>query len=164
MVINKTFGFNAIQEAFLYMPKGQHIGKLVVEMPQLGNPSGQTRSSGRSLFRADRSYLMVGGLGGLGRSVSQWMVENGARSLVFLSRSAADTGTTKTFLDELRDQNCEVTLCAGNVSNPGTVQDAVKASPKAIGGVINMSMVLKVSWSYMERSRGSLSNKFRIFP
>lgn len=37
-------------------------------------------------FRAEVSYLLVGGLGGLGRSIAMWMVENWAKHLIFLSR------------------------------------------------------------------------------
>jgi hypothetical protein len=38
-------------------------------------------------FRPDVAYLIVGGLGGIGRAVANWLVENGARHLVFLSRA-----------------------------------------------------------------------------
>ncbi|HEU4324092.1 MAG TPA: beta-ketoacyl reductase, partial [Roseiflexaceae bacterium] len=39
-------------------------------------------------FRADSSYLLTGGLGGLGLAVARWMVERGARRLVLAGRSA----------------------------------------------------------------------------
>lgn len=39
-------------------------------------------------FRADGSYLITGGLGGLGLSLARWMVERGARHLVLASRRA----------------------------------------------------------------------------
>jgi microcystin synthetase protein McyD len=37
--------------------------------------------------RADRSYLITGGLGGMGLRVAAWLVEQGARHLVLLGRS-----------------------------------------------------------------------------
>ncbi len=39
-------------------------------------------------FRADSSYLLTGGLGGLGLAVARWMVERGARRLVLAGRTA----------------------------------------------------------------------------
>ncbi|WP_437965697.1 SDR family NAD(P)-dependent oxidoreductase [Sorangium sp. So ce260] len=39
-------------------------------------------------FRADGSYLITGGLGGLGLLVARWMVQHGARRLILLGRSA----------------------------------------------------------------------------
>jgi len=41
-------------------------------------------------LRADRSYLIAGGLGGLGLTVAQWMVANGARHLALLGRTPVD--------------------------------------------------------------------------
>jgi KR domain len=41
-------------------------------------------------FPSDVAYLLVGCLGGLGRSLTTFMMERGARDFVFLSRSGAD--------------------------------------------------------------------------
>ena len=38
-------------------------------------------------FRAGASYLITGGLGGLGLEVARWMVRQGARRLILLGRS-----------------------------------------------------------------------------
>ena len=38
-------------------------------------------------FRADGSYLITGGFGALGVLISKWMVENGARRLIIMSRA-----------------------------------------------------------------------------
>jgi natural product biosynthesis luciferase-like monooxygenase protein len=39
-------------------------------------------------FRADASYLIAGGAGGLGRAVAEWMADRGARHLILIGRSA----------------------------------------------------------------------------
>jgi myxalamid-type polyketide synthase MxaD len=39
-------------------------------------------------LRADSSYLITGGLGGLGLEVARWMVERGARRLILMNRRA----------------------------------------------------------------------------
>jgi acyl transferase domain-containing protein len=39
-------------------------------------------------FRPDASYLITGGLGGLGLQVARWMIERGARRIVLLGRSS----------------------------------------------------------------------------
>lgn len=44
------------------------------------------------LLRLDRSesmYLFVGGLGGVGRAIALWMIEQGARYVLVVSRNAA---------------------------------------------------------------------------
>ncbi|KAJ3839953.1 putative polyketide synthase [Lentinula raphanica] len=45
----------------------------------------------KSLFRADRSYLLVGGIGSMGMKIALWMYENGARNIVMTSRSGSST-------------------------------------------------------------------------
>ncbi|KAJ4480137.1 putative polyketide synthase [Lentinula aciculospora] len=45
----------------------------------------------KTLFRADRSYLLVGGIGSMGLKIALWMYENGARNIVMTSRSGATT-------------------------------------------------------------------------
>jgi acyl transferase domain-containing protein len=57
----------------------RHVARLV----RIG-PS-QTGTGVR--WRLDASYLITGGLGGLGLRVAQWMVEQGARRIVLLARS-----------------------------------------------------------------------------
>ncbi|KAK1985726.1 hypothetical protein LZ30DRAFT_767884 [Colletotrichum cereale] len=58
----------------------------------LTTPPGVRERDGEvmSLFRAEATYLLAGGTGGIGQSVAVWMAENGARNFVFLSRSAGE--------------------------------------------------------------------------
>lgn len=99
---------------------------------------------------SDRSYLVVGGLGGLGKAVVTWMVENGARHLVFLSRSGDSYQDTRDFLPELQSQGCQTLAFAGSVSRKADVEAAVQGASVPIAGVDNMSMVLKdISATYM---------------
>lgn len=104
------------------------------------------------IFRQDVSYLLVGGLGGLGRSVATWMVEHGARSLVFLSRSAASPENEQ-FVKELEGYpGCTVTTVSGDVSRDEDVLKTIEAAPKPLAGVLQLSLVLRVSaFSFLTR-------------
>ena len=127
------------------MQTGSHIGKIVVEMPD--DPAGLPVAKSLKAFSLspDASYLLVGGLGGLGRAVTTWMVENGARNFVFLSRSAGKSNADKAFLQELEVQNCNIAVVAGSVANLDDVKQAVAVCSRPLAGVIQMSMVLRVS-------------------
>ncbi|CAI7605698.1 unnamed protein product [Penicillium manginii] len=132
-----------IEKAFSHMQTGQHIGKIVVKMPD--NPSDLPISRTHHSFHlpSNASFLLVGGLGGLGRAVATWMVEQGARHFVFLSRSAGLTLEDKAFINELESQHCTATAIAGDVATLRDVQRAVSACNNHIEGVIQMSMVMK---------------------
>lgn len=149
-IISSKFGAGQIQEALRTMQTARHIGKMIIEMPhephELDKQQQLVTPAAIFQFRSDRTYLLVGGLGGLGRALATWMVENGARSLLFLSRSARKGPGTDAFVQELHSQGCEVSLIDGSVSNKADVQRAVEnetTSNRALAGVINLSMVLK---------------------
>ena len=126
------------------MQSAMHIGKIAIKFPEDSKDLQAIMPKPTPVFRSDRSYLLVGGLGGLGRAVATWMVEHGARHLIFMSRSAREGTETQDLLDDLRSQDCQVTLIAGSVGSMADVQIAVDIAPKPIAGVINMAMVLKV--------------------
>lgn len=73
------------------------------------------------------------------------MVENGARELLFLSRSAKERPEATPFFDKLRSQGCLVTTFAGSVDNLSDVEDALKQALRPIAGVMQMSAVMRVS-------------------
>ena len=111
--------------------------------PQSPQFSDETPSTS-IFFRSDACYLLVGGLGGLGRVISTWMVESGARNILFLSRSAKEGPETTPFFDELRARGCEVTTFAGNVTSLSDVEAAIKQATKPVAGIMQMSAVMRV--------------------
>ncbi|KAE8381626.1 KR-domain-containing protein [Aspergillus bertholletiae] len=131
------------QAAFKYMQTGQHMGKIILRFPE--DPAQLPLSTAEAPLSLlpGVSYLLIGGLGGLGRAVSRWMVEQGARSLVFLSRSGSRFAGFDPFRAELNAMGCSITVVAGDVSNSDDVKRALGACPHPVAGVIQMAMVLR---------------------
>lgn len=128
------------------MQAGQHMGKITVSMSNRPRPTSKMPAA--ISFSATHAYLLVGGLGGIGRAISQWMVEKGARKLVYLSRSANSTSTAREALvRDLQVQGCETTVIQGDVSDLRDVQKAVQQCSAPIAGIFQMSMVLEVQQS-----------------
>lgn len=142
--IAKVFDAVQIQEAFRFMQGGRHIGKIIITMPQNTDMLQSVKQRPQPRVRSDRSYILVGGLGGLGRSLARWLVENGAGELIFLSRSAKLGEDLDLFRDELASQGCSLQFVGGSVASAADVQRAVKSATKPIAGVVNLSMVLRV--------------------
>ena len=139
------FDATQVEDAFRLMQKGQHIGKLVIRVPAEHSllPARKVRSS--LALRSDASYLLVGGLGGLGRSVSIWLAEHGARNLIFLSRSGrGNSPGIKSLIDELAASGCSVQIITGSVTSMEDIQHVIAEARLRIAGVIQMSMVLRV--------------------
>lgn len=59
-------------------------------------------------YRPDRSYLVTGGLGGLGLALAAWLAQRGARCLVLTSRRGVRSGEQTRALQELRASGMQV--------------------------------------------------------
>jgi acyl carrier protein len=141
----KIFPASKTQDAFRFMEKGQHIGRVGVAMQQAGEEIESLETVKRSLaisFNQSASYLMVGGLGGIGRAVSTWMVDHGAREIIYMSRSAGTSDKDDSFVQELQNMGCTAKLVAGDTTKIEDVEKAIAAATFPLKGIVQMSMVV----------------------
>ncbi|KAF5023550.1 hypothetical protein F66182_4417 [Fusarium sp. NRRL 66182] len=142
-----TFPAAQTADAFRFMQKGFHIGRVGVSVQHAPEgteiPFETTRRNRPVEFSGSSSYLLVGGLGGLGRAISVWLVEHGAKELVYLSRSAGQGPADSILVAELESMGCHVKLVQGDVTKSQDVDKAVNAAALPLKGVVQMSMVLR---------------------
>lgn len=136
-----TFEAENVGEAFRLMQTGSHIGKIVVKFPKDDTLPSASRAPVPE-FRGDVSYLLTGGLGGLGKAVAGWMASYGAKNLMFLSRSAGQTDEDKAFSKELSLMGCSCQFFPCDVADYAAVESAVSQAALPIAGVMHMAMVL----------------------
>ncbi|PYH39460.1 ketoacyl-synt-domain-containing protein [Aspergillus neoniger CBS 115656] len=132
-----------IEDSFRYMQKGAHMGKIIVTIPEGGQDLPLAATTPDLTLSADASYLLVGGMGGLGRAIATWLVERGARYLIFFSRSAGTSEQDLRFIEELECQSCSVQTIQGSVINKEDVMNITQVAKKPIKGVFQLSMVLQ---------------------
>ncbi|KAI1734273.1 PKSN polyketide synthase for alternapyrone biosynthesis [Xylaria scruposa] len=92
---------------------------------------------------AEATYVLAGGLGTLGLGIANWMVECGAKNLVFLSRSGGSKNAKdlQSFTD--RSVQAEAFKCNVNdAASVATVFDSLRSSGRRVAGVIQLAMVL----------------------
>lgn len=97
-------------------------------------------------FSPDATYLLVGCLGGLGRSLTSWMMEAGARRFTFLSRSGTDNKSAAKLVADIEAAGAIVQVVRGDATSRGDVVRAVQgvSSKHPIRGVVHAAMVLRV--------------------
>lgn len=138
-----VFHASKVQDAFRYVQNSDHIGKAVVQIPTSFSDVTSVPRDNKLWLDSGASYLLTGGLGGLGKAISTWLVERGAKSLVFLSRNAGSS-YNEGFLRELESSGCSVTIVPGKAESMEDVQNAVLKSTRPVKGVIHLAMVLQV--------------------
>ncbi|KAL2831374.1 KR domain-containing protein [Aspergillus cavernicola] len=111
------------------------------ETPIRALPPGHTRPR----FIPDHTYFLVGCLGGLGRSLTTWMMESGARRFTFLSRSGTDAESAARLVDDITAAGGIVQVVRGDVASRDDVVRAVEAisAENPIRGVVHAAMVLR---------------------
>ena len=73
-----------------------------------------------------------------------WLVEQGARTLLIISRSANQTDESKKFIIEMASLGCAIVPVSGKANSQEDVKRAIAKVGRPIKGVVHMAMVLKV--------------------
>jgi len=98
----------------------------------------------RLLFRSDSTYLITGGLGGLGLLVARWMVERGARYLVLVERNRVNDDVSSQ-LSKLEQEVIRVVVAQADLSNQEDVTRLLadlEQSLPPLRGIIHSDLIL----------------------
>jgi NAD(P)-dependent dehydrogenase (short-subunit alcohol dehydrogenase family)/acyl carrier protein len=124
------------------MAQGQHVGKLVVTMDDSELRLVPPRPGLR--VRAEVSYLITGGLGGLGLAAARWLVGHGARNLMLLSRGTVSEAVQPE-LEALRAQGARVEVVKADVADAKRLAEVLewaRAELPPLRGVLHCAGVL----------------------
>ena len=140
---HQDFDIGEAETAFRLMAQARHIGKVVLTVRR---PRYSAVPRERApLFHRDGTYLLVGGLGGFGIAVADWIVRHGARHLVLTSRTGRPHEEDVQALEALRDSQATVETSACDAGDPvatGRLLDHIRATMPTLKGVMHAAMVL----------------------
>ncbi|KAF7159056.1 hypothetical protein CNMCM5623_004289 [Aspergillus felis] len=113
----QVYGISDIEAAFRQMQSGKNSGKAVLEMRDTDEVMTVLETRPDYLFRPDETYLIAGGLGGLGRNIARWFVERGAQNLILLSRSGPLNPHAHDLVRELEAKGARVVTPACDITD-----------------------------------------------
>jgi NAD(P)-dependent dehydrogenase (short-subunit alcohol dehydrogenase family)/acyl carrier protein len=151
----RVFPAARIVDAFRHMNRGRHMGKVVVTHPS------RRRNDFRDAVpvRSDATYLVTGGLGGLGLLTASWLVERGARHLVLVARREPDAAAG-TAIREMESAGAIVRTVSADVSDAGRMRELlrelVECAPPLRGvvhsaGVLDDGVLPQLNWDRFGR-------------
>ncbi|ATL87454.1 type I polyketide synthase [Streptomyces malaysiensis] len=133
-----------VTDAFRRMAGARHIGKLVLTIPQEGQVD-TVLPDGPLTVRHGGTYIVTGGLRGLGLATARWLARQGAGHLVLNGRTAP-SGAAARALAELSAAGTRITVVRGDIARPDTAARLVAAATARDGasphGVVHCAMVL----------------------
>ncbi len=101
---------------------------------------------GHPVVRRGASYVVTGGLGGLGLVVARWLVDRGAGRVVLGGRSDP-TDEQRKVLTEL-EARAEIVVVRGDVASPGVAESLIEAAGQPgseLRGVVHAAAVIEDS-------------------
>ncbi len=113
-----VFPIQSAVSAFRYLAQARNIGKVVLAM----DAPVVEESEDQFGFRGDATYLITGGLRGLGSRVAEWMALSGARHLVLVGRDPGSAAARET-ARRVKAAGARATLLAADLA----VADQVEA-------------------------------------
>jgi NADPH:quinone reductase-like Zn-dependent oxidoreductase/NADP-dependent 3-hydroxy acid dehydrogenase YdfG/acyl carrier protein len=128
----RAFALSQVVPALRFMQNGRQTGKIVLKAPTRFHAAGG-------------SWLIAGGLGGLGLELAEWLVERGASNLILIGRRALqdpDRGRIermRSLAVQVLVQSCDV---ADSAQLAATVADAV-ARLGPLRGVFHLAGILE---------------------
>ncbi len=138
------FELSSTIDAFRYMSQRKNIGKVVVAIGDTATTEQANGTPEQELVRAAGSYLITGGLGGLGLQVANWLAGQGAGGLVLLSRRAPSDEQQR-MIAALEQTGAKVVALQADVVDHDSLAQALRSLPSGlppIRGVIHAAGVL----------------------
>ncbi|KAI4910493.1 Type I Iterative PKS [Alternaria infectoria] len=98
------FPVSDVEGAFRYLQSGKNTGRIIIQIDPSAKVQKRVLRRRSWQFDQNASYIVAGGLGGIGRSILKWMASRGARHLIVPSRSGASSGAAAELVSELAER------------------------------------------------------------
>lgn len=131
------FPIDKVTEAFQFMAKAKHIGKVVLSLPE---------QSSTQVIKPHSSYLLTGGLNGLGLKIANWLVEQGATHLVLSGRRKASElpSETQSIIAEMESNGASVKIVSSDIAQEESVKQLIDICQTIapLKGIIHLAGVI----------------------
>lgn len=146
-----VFNEQQVEQAFRFMATGKHIGKVVIKLRE----EEQTKVTQtvpktvaaipKTYMNPEKSYIIIGGLGGFGLELTHWLIFRGAKFLVLTSRSGVRTGYQSLCIRRWREMGINIKVSTEDATNLKGAERLLTSANKLapIGGIFNLAAVLK---------------------
>ncbi|KAF1951254.1 reducing type I polyketide synthase [Byssothecium circinans] len=145
----QTFPVEKMEDAFRLLHGGNSSGKIVIELDRSSIVPMVAPRSSHLYFDTNATYVITGGLGGLGQSIARWLCRKGAKNLILISRSGLNNNAkAQELVDELTSSGVRVECPAVDITNLPALQEALSRYTQTmppIKGCFQSAMVLRDS-------------------
>ncbi len=138
----RVFGAEEAVAAFRLMQKSGHVGKVLIRPPAPEEVRVEEVATGQFIASPEGTHLIVGGLGGLGLEIGEWLAECGARRIALMGRRGEPSTEAAAAIARWREKGVEVFAIGCDVADAGALAKVLN-DLRPLAGVIHSAMVLE---------------------
>ena len=141
-----VFDSSEIELAFRTVQEDQIDGKVVLRLTQESMVPALLHNTNPLNLSPNATYVLAGGLGGIGRALAIYLADHGARHLAFLSRTGRLSSQAQEVLDQLRRRNLHAAVYACDITDQEKLKETIskmRTEMPQVKGVIQAAMVLR---------------------
>ncbi|XP_011872608.1 PREDICTED: fatty acid synthase-like [Vollenhovia emeryi] len=146
-----VFSEQQLEQSFRFIAAGKHIGKVLLKIrdeepeKRVSSTPKTIAAISRTYINPEKSYILVGGLGGFGLELTDWMVARGAKVIVLVSRSGIRTGYQALCVRRWRESNVKIVVSTTDVTTLSGAEHLIQESNRLapVGGIFNLAAVYR---------------------
>ncbi|KAJ8668386.1 hypothetical protein QAD02_010049 [Eretmocerus hayati] len=148
-LVRTVFAKDDMETALRYVANGKHIGKVILKVQDHEEIlEAPVAAVPRYYCSHERSYVILGGLGGVGLELVDWLISRGAKFLVLSSRTGSKSGYEHLKLKRWQEHGAQVLIITGKDASiyedcRFILESAMQLAP--IDGIFNLAVVMKDS-------------------
>ncbi|XP_044262250.1 fatty acid synthase-like [Tribolium madens] len=142
------FESDNVETAFRFMTTGKHIGKVLIKIRdenEIESKENSIQCLPKFWANPKKCYIILGGLGGFGLELADWLVLRGARNLLLTSRIGIQTGYQTQRFKIWQSYGTRVHISTITISSKEDCLNLIKEASKLgpVDGIFNLAVVLK---------------------
>nr|QNU13192.1 fatty acid synthase 1 [Locusta migratoria] len=150
-LVRTTFKVDEVEQAYRYMAAAKHIGKVLVvvreEEPQkVIRPSiPEMEAESRFYCKSELTYIIIGGLGGFGLELADWLILRKAKKLILTSRKGISNGYQQSRIRLWMNYGVKVIVSTADVTTQEGCYNLLVEANKlgSVGGIFNLAVDLQ---------------------
>ncbi|KAH8695168.1 putative polyketide synthase [Talaromyces proteolyticus] len=138
------YDISETEKVFRLTQDGEISGKIVLQVTHESQVPTILRTKPSFQLHSNATFVIAGGLGGIGRATARWMVDRGARNLILLSRFGPRTSAARELIEELQSHGVRVETPACDITDFERTKEVFRqlsADMPPIKGMLQMSVI-----------------------
>ncbi|KAL2715950.1 fatty acid synthase-like [Vespula squamosa] len=148
-IIRTIFGKDQVETALRFMAAGKHMGKVLIKIREQNDPLNTPILAEPSYTCIpNKSYIVLGGLGGFGLELIDWLILRNAENIVITSRNGIKNGYQRMRIKLWKSYGVNIKILVGlNAAKRDVCELIVKTAidQGPVDGIFNLAVSLKDS-------------------